>query len=339
MVHILEEFPSLRLTFNLVPSLLAGLEQYLRRSQRRLRRSFPQAGRGAGARTRSSSWFAISFPSSTKTISSPTGATNSLYQKKMKHLAQQADPDWRRVFTHRRAARPAGLVPADLFRRILQSRRPPRRRPAAPRAEFFRKRQGDGQRRGKRDPGTRDPGIPEIPGQRARSSCAPARSTIRSCRCCSTRRPGERPTRAWPRTTSISTGKRTPGPSCSAGLDLMEKTFGEQAARHLAPGRRPFRSDAAPAGQSRHRLDRFRRGGPEPLAAAPPGARRRLHGSPTPARSTPPIPWPAAAENILPRPPALRPDRLLLPEVSRPRRGRRPAPPHQGHRGRPAPKG
>ena len=29
MVHILEEFPGLRLTFNLVPSLLAGLEQYL----------------------------------------------------------------------------------------------------------------------------------------------------------------------------------------------------------------------------------------------------------------------------------------------------------------------
>ena len=29
MVHILEEFPALRLTFNLVPSLLAGLEQYL----------------------------------------------------------------------------------------------------------------------------------------------------------------------------------------------------------------------------------------------------------------------------------------------------------------------
>ncbi|HEX7502291.1 MAG TPA: glycoside hydrolase, partial [Acidobacteriota bacterium] len=29
MVHMLEEFPSLRLTFNLVPSLLAGLERYL----------------------------------------------------------------------------------------------------------------------------------------------------------------------------------------------------------------------------------------------------------------------------------------------------------------------
>ena len=28
MVHILEEFPSLHLTFNLVPSLLAGLELY-----------------------------------------------------------------------------------------------------------------------------------------------------------------------------------------------------------------------------------------------------------------------------------------------------------------------
>ena len=36
MVHLLEEFPAVRLTFNLVPSLLAGLEAYYGRGDRRL---------------------------------------------------------------------------------------------------------------------------------------------------------------------------------------------------------------------------------------------------------------------------------------------------------------
>ena len=52
------------------------------------------------------------------------------------------------------------------------------------------------------------------------------------------------------------------------------KDFRQAAARHLAPRGRRLGSDAAAAGQSRHRLDRVRRGGAQPLAAAPPGARR-----------------------------------------------------------------
>ena len=98
MVHILEEFPSLRLTFNLVPSLLAGLELY----HSGVTDAFQQVfNKPAAALSRDEieflvqHFFAIQYENHIK----PFRRFNSLYQKKMARLAQQATPDWQRVFS------------------------------------------------------------------------------------------------------------------------------------------------------------------------------------------------------------------------------------------------
>jgi alpha-amylase/alpha-mannosidase (GH57 family) len=98
MVHILEEFPSLRLTFNLVPSLLAGLECYLGGDSD----SFSELFRKPAAdlapeevRFLVRHFFSIQHENHIK----PYRRYESLYQKKMKRLAQQPDPEWQRVFS------------------------------------------------------------------------------------------------------------------------------------------------------------------------------------------------------------------------------------------------
>ena len=98
MVHILEEFPSLRLTFNLVPSLLAGLELYHSGVTDTFQQVFHKP---AAALSRDEieflvqHFFAIQYENHIK----PFRRFNSLYQKKMARLAQQATPDWQRVFS------------------------------------------------------------------------------------------------------------------------------------------------------------------------------------------------------------------------------------------------
>ncbi|TFG80198.1 MAG: hypothetical protein E4H23_03380 [Chrysiogenales bacterium] len=98
MVHILEEFPSLRLTFNLVPSLLAGLQLYLNGVSDEFLDVFRKTAADLNPEEIQflvRHFFSINYENHIK----PYRRYNELYQKKMKRLGQQADPDWRRVFT------------------------------------------------------------------------------------------------------------------------------------------------------------------------------------------------------------------------------------------------
>jgi alpha-amylase/alpha-mannosidase (GH57 family) len=98
MVHILEEFPSLRLTFNLVPSLLAGLQLYHSGLTDAFQEIFHKP---AAALNRDEieflvqHFFAIQHENNIKT----SRRFDFLYQKKMAHLKQQTNPDWQRVFS------------------------------------------------------------------------------------------------------------------------------------------------------------------------------------------------------------------------------------------------
>jgi alpha-amylase/alpha-mannosidase (GH57 family) len=98
MVHILEEFPSLRLTFNLVPSLLAGLELYHSGVTDAFQEVFRKP---AAALSRDESeflvqhFFAIQYENHIK----PFRRFDFLYQKKMSRLALQATQDWRQIFS------------------------------------------------------------------------------------------------------------------------------------------------------------------------------------------------------------------------------------------------
>jgi alpha-amylase/alpha-mannosidase (GH57 family) len=98
MAHMLEEFPSLRLTFNLVPSLLAGLERYLDGESD----SFGDLFRKSAADLFPDEiqflvrhFFSIQHENHIK----PYRRYEFLYQKKMKRLAQSANPEWQRVFS------------------------------------------------------------------------------------------------------------------------------------------------------------------------------------------------------------------------------------------------
>jgi alpha-amylase/alpha-mannosidase (GH57 family) len=98
MVHILEEFPSLRLTFNLVPSLLAGLELYHAGVTDAFQDVFHKP---ASALSQEESeflvkhFFAIQYDNHIK----PFRRFDFLYQKKMARLAQAETPDWRQIFS------------------------------------------------------------------------------------------------------------------------------------------------------------------------------------------------------------------------------------------------
>ncbi len=98
MVHILEEFPALHLTFNLVPSLLAGLEQYLQGGSD----AFGDLFRKPAAELAPDEvqflvrhFFSIQHENHIK----PHRRYEFLYRKKMERLARQSDPDWRQVFS------------------------------------------------------------------------------------------------------------------------------------------------------------------------------------------------------------------------------------------------
>jgi alpha-amylase/alpha-mannosidase (GH57 family) len=98
MVHILEEFPSLRLTFNLVPSLLAGLEHYLGGASDEYGDLFRKPAEELGLdeiQFLVRHFFSIQHENHIK----PYRRYDALYQKKMMRLAQQPDPEWQRVFT------------------------------------------------------------------------------------------------------------------------------------------------------------------------------------------------------------------------------------------------
>jgi alpha-amylase/alpha-mannosidase (GH57 family) len=98
MIHILEEFPSLRLTFNLVPSLLAGLELY----HAGVTDAFQEVFRKPAAALNRDEieflvqhFFSIQYENHIK----PFRRFDSLYQKKMARLAQPATPDWQQIFS------------------------------------------------------------------------------------------------------------------------------------------------------------------------------------------------------------------------------------------------
>jgi alpha-amylase/alpha-mannosidase (GH57 family) len=98
MVHLLEDFPGLRLTFNLVPSLLAGLDFYRAGTtdpfQDVFRKEAAQLG-PAECDFLVRHFFAIQHDNHIR----PFRRFEALYQKKMSRLAQDGAPDWRRVFS------------------------------------------------------------------------------------------------------------------------------------------------------------------------------------------------------------------------------------------------
>jgi alpha-amylase/alpha-mannosidase (GH57 family) len=98
MVHILEEFPDLRLTFNLVPSLLAGLELYnagvTDAHQEIFRKPADALGRDESDFL-VQHFFAIQYENHVQTFR----RFDALYQKKKDALARTPSPDWRRVFS------------------------------------------------------------------------------------------------------------------------------------------------------------------------------------------------------------------------------------------------
>lgn len=98
MVHILEEFPSLHLTFNLVPSLLAGLEQYLAGEGDAFGDLFHKPAADLAAdeiQFLVRHFFSIQHENHIK----PYRRYEALYQKKMERLAQPTAPEWQRVFS------------------------------------------------------------------------------------------------------------------------------------------------------------------------------------------------------------------------------------------------
>jgi alpha-amylase/alpha-mannosidase (GH57 family) len=98
MVHILEEFPGLRLTFNLVPSLLAGLEQYLQGESDTFSDLFRKPAADLSpdeVQFLVRHFFSIQYENHIK----PHRRYDFLYRKKMDLLARRSDPDWRQVFS------------------------------------------------------------------------------------------------------------------------------------------------------------------------------------------------------------------------------------------------
>jgi alpha-amylase/alpha-mannosidase (GH57 family) len=98
MARLLEEFPALRLTFNLVPSLLAGLRQYLDGGSDAFEELFRKPADELSPEETQfvvRHFFSIQHENHIK----PYRRYESLYQKKMKRLAQQPDPEWRNVFS------------------------------------------------------------------------------------------------------------------------------------------------------------------------------------------------------------------------------------------------
>ncbi len=100
MVHLLEEFPDLRLTFNLVPSLLAGLQLYLDGASDEFLDVFRKSAADLGeddVRFLVRHFFSIQHENHIK----PYRRYDALYQKKMKLLGRPGEPDWQRLFSAR----------------------------------------------------------------------------------------------------------------------------------------------------------------------------------------------------------------------------------------------
>ncbi len=98
MVHLLEEFPGLRLTFNLVPSLLAGLEQYNQGAVDAFAEIFRKPA--ADLAPEEVQYLVRHFFSiHRETHIKPYRRYDLLYRKKMDRLGSREDPDWRQVFS------------------------------------------------------------------------------------------------------------------------------------------------------------------------------------------------------------------------------------------------
>jgi len=98
MVNILGEFPGLHLTFNLVPSLLAGLELYNAGVTDPFQEIFRKP---AAALNREESEFLVQhfFSIHYENHIKPFRRFDALYQKKMTHLAQPVIQDWLQIFS------------------------------------------------------------------------------------------------------------------------------------------------------------------------------------------------------------------------------------------------
>ena len=329
MVHMLEEFPSLRLTFNLVPSLLSGLQRYSNGASDEFLDVFRKPAAELDpeeTRFLVRHFFSIQHENHIK----PYRRYDALYQKKMSRLDRPSEPDWQRVFTtaelrdlqvwfqltyfdefykqgdprvqalirkgqqfSEEDKQTVGAVEKEILGRII------------PEYKKF-------QEQGRIELCTSPFYHPILPllldpqaGKKANPGLAPydidfnweedARAQLQAALQFMQETFGSKPLGIWPPEGGLS----------EAVLHLLEKAgiawtaSDEEVLSRSLP--RPLNRD-------------------DGFMVDDPGA---LYTSLFPGRQRP--------EDLLPRPPAFRPDRLLLPEISRRRCGGRPVPPHQGH--------
>ena len=98
MVHLLEKFPGIKMTFNLVPSMLVQLQRYLEGGEDFCQRVF---NKPADSLFPDEIGFLVSrfFQANPDHLIRRHPGYNALYQKKMNHLGKNGEPDWRKVFS------------------------------------------------------------------------------------------------------------------------------------------------------------------------------------------------------------------------------------------------
>ena len=183
MVALLREFPDVRLTFNLVPSLLVQLEAFA--EDRARDRSLELGLKPAAALTDDDKRFLPGelFPRAAR-------ADDRRRIRDMRNCSGARDDGSAnggavRAVHGRRFPRPAGVAQARVGRPVLRRDAIPHRtalRREGPRLQ--RRGQGVAARRGARDPACGGPRVPAPRPPAARSNSRRRRSTIRFFRCC-----------------------------------------------------------------------------------------------------------------------------------------------------------
>lgn len=98
MVHLLDQFPGIKMTFNLVPSLLVQLQQYREGGEDFYQKIFSKP---ADALLPDEIGFLVThfFKVNRDHLIRPRPGYEALYRKKMNHLGRNGEPDWRNVFS------------------------------------------------------------------------------------------------------------------------------------------------------------------------------------------------------------------------------------------------
>ena len=98
MVHLLGQFPGIKMTFNLVPSLLVQLQQYLAGGEDIYQKIFTKP---ADSLFPDEVGFLVThfFKANRDHLIRRHPGYEALYRKKMNYLGRNGDPDWRNVFS------------------------------------------------------------------------------------------------------------------------------------------------------------------------------------------------------------------------------------------------